>query len=88
MAAASLPRMVSPTNRCVPVWYIYAQRYRDHHDGEAILFAVRTRAPPVSLPTSALCGLVVVYLLRSRFATLTKCGQFPTRFVLDKLHPG
>lgn len=35
-----------PNKQVRLVWYIYAQRYRDHHDEE--LFAVVTRAPPVS----------------------------------------
>ena len=38
-----LPRMANPTNRCVSVWYIYAQRYRDHHDDEFIRRCERVR---------------------------------------------
>ncbi len=32
-----------PTNRCASVWYIYAQRYRDHHDEEFIRRCERVR---------------------------------------------
>ncbi|XNM84366.1 universal stress protein UspB [Escherichia coli] len=55
------------TSHCQPnkqvrlVWYIYAQRYRDHHDDEFI-----RRCEPVRrqfILTSALCGLVVVSLI-------------------------
>ncbi len=41
------------------------------------LFAVRTRAPPVSGMTSALCGLVVVFDCAHDLA-LTKRASFPT----------
>lgn len=37
------------------VWYIYAQRYRDHHDDEFIRRCERVRGQFIL--TSALCGL-------------------------------
>jgi len=43
------------------VWYIYAQRYRDHHDDEFIRRCERVRRQFIL--TSALCGLVVVSLI-------------------------
>lgn len=43
------------------VWYIYAQRYRDHHDEEFIRRCERVRRQFIL--TSALCGLVVVSLI-------------------------
>ncbi len=41
--------------------YIYAQRYRDHHDDEFIRRCERVRRQFIL--TSALCGLVVVSLI-------------------------
>ncbi len=43
------------------VWYIYAQRYRDHHDDEFIRRCERVRRQFIL--TSALCGLVAVSLI-------------------------
>ena len=43
------------------LWYIYAQRYRDHHDDEFIRRCERVRRQFIL--TSALCGLVVVSLI-------------------------
>ncbi len=43
------------------VWYIYAQRYRDHHDDEFIRRCERVRRQFIL--TSALCGPVVVSLI-------------------------
>lgn len=43
------------------VWYIYAQRYRDHHDDEFIRRCERVRRQFIL--TSALCGLVVVSMI-------------------------
>ncbi len=56
MAAASFTTHGQPNKQVRPVWYIYAQRYRDHHDEE---FIRRFRGPVRRqfLLTSALCGL-------------------------------
>jgi universal stress protein B len=43
------------------VWYIYAQRYRDHHDDEFIRRCERVRH--LFILTSSLCGLVVLSLV-------------------------
>ena len=61
MEGAFLPHMANPTNRLRLVWYIYAQRYRDHHDDEFIRRCERVRRQFIL--TSALCGLVVVSLI-------------------------
>lgn len=50
-----------PNKQVRLVWYIYAQRYRDHHDEEFIRRCERVRRQ--FLLTSALCGLVVVSLI-------------------------
>ncbi len=47
-----------PNKQVRLVWYIYAQRYRDHHDQEFISRSGRVRRQ--NLLTSALCGLVAV----------------------------
>lgn len=49
-----------PNKQVRLVWYIYAQRYRDHHDDEFIRRCERVRRQFIL--TSALCGLVVVSL--------------------------
>ncbi|SQC07823.1 Universal stress protein B [Klebsiella pneumoniae] len=50
-----------PSKQMRLVWYIYAQRYRDHHDDEFIRRCERVRRQFIL--TSALCGLVVVSLI-------------------------
>ncbi|MFL4197891.1 universal stress protein UspB [Escherichia coli] len=50
-----------PNKQVRLVWYIYAQRYRDHHDDEFIRRCERVRRQFIL--TSALCGLVVVSLI-------------------------
>ena len=45
-----------PSKQMRLVWYIYAQRYRDHHDDEFIRRCERVRRQFIL--TSALCGLV------------------------------
>lgn len=49
-----------PNKQVRLVWYIYAQRYRDHHDDEFIRRCERVRRQFIL--TSALCGLVVLAL--------------------------
>ncbi|STC77161.1 universal stress protein B [Escherichia coli] len=44
-----------PNKQVRLVWYIYAQRYRDHHDDEFIRRCERVRRQFIL--TSALCGL-------------------------------
>ncbi|VFS69521.1 Universal stress protein B [Raoultella planticola] len=61
MAEAFLLRMGQPGKQVRLVWYIYAQRYRDHHDEEFIRRCERVRRQFIL--TSALCGLVVVSLI-------------------------
>ena len=55
-----LRRTGNPANRCV-WWYIYAQRYRDHHDDEFIRRCERVRGQFIL--TSALCGLVLISMI-------------------------
>lgn len=50
-----------PNKQVRLVWYIYVQRYRDHHDGEFVRCCERVRCQ--FLLTSALCGFVVVSLV-------------------------
>ncbi len=58
-AAFYLARAAQQTDALV--WYIYAQRYRDHHDDEFIRRCERVRRQFIL--TSALCGPVVVSLI-------------------------
>lgn len=50
-----------PTKQMRLVWYIYGQRYRDHHDDEFIRRCERVRRQFIL--TSSLCGLVLVSLV-------------------------
>ncbi|SQI80425.1 Universal stress protein B [Klebsiella oxytoca] len=50
-----------PSKQMRLVWYIYAQRYRDHHDDEFIRRCERVRRQFIL--TSALCGLVMVSMI-------------------------
>lgn len=47
-----------PSKQMRLVWYIYGQRYRDHHDEEFIRRCERVRGQFTL--TSALCGLILV----------------------------
>lgn len=61
LMAAAFYLARQPSKQMRLVWYIYAQRYRDHHDDEFIRRCERVRRQFIL--TSALCGLVVVSLI-------------------------
>lgn len=50
-----------PSKQIRLVWYIYWQRYLDHHDDEFIRRCERVRR--LFILTSALCGLVIISLI-------------------------
>ena len=50
-----------PSKQMRLVWYIYAQRYRDHHDDEFIRRCERVRGQFIL--TSSLCGLVLISMV-------------------------
>lgn len=70
-----------PSKQMRLVWYIYAQRYRDHHDDEFIRRCERVRRQFIL--TSALCGLVMVSMIARYLALVTlrvkKRASFLTR---------